>query len=62
MFFLIKEDLLEENTISEIDKVKSIVYSIDRKIVMFDTQFLQKYGKLCFIKMNKSTNNFNKFI
>lgn len=49
-FFLIKEDLLEENTTSEIDKVKSIVYSIDRKIVMFDTQFLQNMESFVLLK------------
>lgn len=49
-FFLIKEDDLEENPISEIDKIKNIVYSIDRKIVMFDTQFLQNVESFVLLK------------
>lgn len=49
-FFLIKEDELEENPISEIDKVKSLIYSIDRKIVMFDTQFLQNVESFVLLK------------
>lgn len=49
-FFVIKEDELEENPISEVDKVKNIVYSIDRKIVMFDTQFLQNVESFVLMK------------
>lgn len=49
-FFVIREDELEENIISEIDKVKNIVYSIDRKIVMFDTQFLQNVESFVLMK------------
>jgi hypothetical protein len=50
VFWVIKDDELEDQPISLIDKVKNIVYSIDRKIVMFETQFLQNVESFVLMK------------
>lgn len=50
VFWVIKDDDLEDQPISLIDKIKNIVYSIDRKIVMFDTQFLQNVESFVLLK------------
>jgi len=41
VFRVCKEDAREQFPMSPIKKIENIVYSIDRKIVMMDTQFLQ---------------------
>ncbi len=38
---VIKDDPMEQFPTSLFEKIEDVVYSIDRKIVMFDTQFLQ---------------------
>jgi len=40
-FWIIKKDDLIQYPISEAEKIRPIVYSIDRKTVMFETQFLR---------------------
>jgi hypothetical protein len=46
-FWRIKD---EDKQVPLIEKIKSIVYSIDRKIVMFDTQFLQNVESFALLK------------
>ena len=48
--FVIEDDNLEQEPITMIDKIKDIVYSIDRKIVMFDTQFIKNVESFLLLK------------
>ena len=50
VLFTIQDDNLENEPVSIIDSIKNIVYSIDRKIVMFDTQFLQNVESFILLK------------
>lgn len=50
VFRKIQEDKLEQFPISLIDQIKQIVYSIDRNINMFDTQFLQNVESFVLMK------------
>ena len=49
-FFLVKDDEQEQFPFSLVDTVKNIVYSIDRKIVMFDCQFIQNTESFVMMK------------
>jgi len=49
-FWVIRDDSLEDSPISLVDKIMNIVYSIDRKIVMFETQFLQNVESFVLLK------------
>jgi hypothetical protein len=63
-FWVIKDDELEDSPISLIDKIQNIVYSIDRKIVMFETQFLQNVESFVLLKginiPNKILESYNE--
>ena len=61
-FFKIQEDELEQHPLSMIDKIKSIVYSIDRKILMMDLQFLQNVESFILLKwIQLPTKLFDKY-
>jgi hypothetical protein len=63
-FWVIKDDEMEDSPISLIDKIQNIVYSIDRKIVMFETQFLQNVESFVLLKginiPNKILESYNE--
>lgn len=62
VFRKIQEDKLEQFPISLIDQVKQIVYSIDRNINMFDTQFLQNVESFVIMKgISLPTKIINKY-
>jgi len=48
--FVIKKDENEQYPVSEFQTIKNIVYSIDRKIVMMDTQYLQNMESFVLLK------------
>jgi len=60
--WIIKKDKLEQYPISEATKIKPIVYSIDRKTVMFETQFLRNVETIKIFKgmtRPKNSTNYN---
>jgi len=62
VFRKIEEDALEQFPISLIDQIKQIVYSIDRNINMFDTQFLQNVESFVLMKgIGLPTKLINKY-
>lgn len=50
VFRKIQEDKLDQFPVSIIDQIKQIVYSMDRNINMFDTQFLQNVESFVIMK------------
>lgn len=62
VFRKIQEDKLEQFPISIIDQIKQIVYSIDRNINMFETQFLQNVESFVIMKgISLPTKIINKY-
>lgn len=61
-FWKIQEDELDQSPVSLIDQIKQVVYSIDRNIVMFDTQFLQNVESFVLMKgINLPTKLISKY-
>ena len=61
-FFLLTDDELDPTPVSLTDKLKAIVYSIDRNINMFDTQFLQNVESFVLLKgINLPTKLIEKY-
>jgi len=62
VFRKVQEDKLEQYPISLIDQITQIVYSIDRNINMFDTQFLQNVESFVLMKwISLPTKLINKY-
>ena len=57
----IKQDNLEQYPVSEAQKIKPLVYSIDRKTVMFETQFLRNTETLKLFKWMVRPKNKDNF-